>query len=148
MKTNRFVIRSMVEDDLYRGFLEVLNCLRPTLLLPDAAREVFAFRSTNYSMITVVATDTTKGGQVVGTATVIFDKKFLHGGSYAAQIEDVAVLADYQGQGVGALLVNYCVDFARRSQAYKVSLTCSDEVLPFYEKLGFSKKDNALRMNL
>jgi glucosamine-phosphate N-acetyltransferase len=144
------VIRRLVEDDLYRGFLDVLNTLRPTLLLPEAARAVYAERETNGWLATLVALDIShKGGPlVVGTASLLVEKKYLHGGQSVGHIEDVAVLPSYQGQDVGSDLVSTCVKLSQTYGCYKAILNCAENVRPFYEKIGFAHRGDHMRVDL
>ena len=72
-----------------RGFLATLDSLRPASGIdPDRAREIFKGVESNQNHIIVVAE---AGGQVVGTATLLIEQKFIHDGGMAGHIEDVAV---------------------------------------------------------
>lgn len=85
--------------------------------------------------------------KVVGTAAVITDMKLGHENALAVQIEDVAVLPEYQGKGVGKALVNHIINKYRKD-AYKIILYCSEQVQPFYEKLGFYHSCYLMRMDV
>ena len=62
-------------------------------------------------------------------------------------IQDVIVLPDYQNKGVGTLLVNSLLDYARRHAVSTtvVSLMASQGKEAFYEKLGFQKRDGLIK---
>jgi predicted GNAT family N-acyltransferase len=50
--------------------------------------------------------------------------------------------------GFGKELVKACVAYAAIKKAYKIILNCRQELVPFYESLGFGIKDVAMRMDL
>lgn len=55
-----------------------------------------------------------------------------------AKIERVAVLANYQGKGLGHLIMSFILNDLRQSTTYKkVKLSSQTYAIPFYEKLGF-----------
>lgn len=62
-------------------------------------------------------------------------------------IQDVIVLPDYQNKGVGTLLVNSLLDYARKhaTSTAVVSLMASQGKEPFYEKIGFQKRDGHIK---
>ena len=86
-------------------------------------------------------------GKIVGTASLFIEPKLIHGGCFAGHIEDVSVAETHQGRGVGRALVEHCVQVARQRHCYKVVLECDDDVVKFYEKLGFRISGHAMRMS-
>ncbi len=87
-------------------------------------------------------------GQLIGTASVLFERKLLHGCLLAAHVEDVAVRDDWQGRGVGKLLVRRCLEVAKEKGAYKVVLDSGDELEPFYRALGLERYGSYMRAEL
>ncbi len=74
-------------------------------------------------------------GQLVGTARATSD------GVYYATILDVCVHPDYQGRGIGRLVVQ---SLLARVPSHKVFLTTVPGKEGFYKKLGFLKQTNAM----
>jgi glucosamine-phosphate N-acetyltransferase len=138
------VIRHMNAVDLQRGFLETVRALRPTDLTLDQAVAVFRRRMRNKVRTFVALID----GKVVGTASLLIEPKFIHDGGVTGHVEDVAVHPECQGKGIGALLVERILEESRKEGCYKVILDCAEKVMPFYEKLGFSKWERAMRIDL
>ncbi len=138
-------IREMVFDDVYRGFMETLSSLAPVSLTPVEAIRVFQLRAANVCMRTFVAI---MEGRVVGTASLLIERKYLHKGSLSAHIEDVAIHTSMQGRGVGRALIKHATDCAKELGCYKVILDCGDNLIPFYEKSGFYLNCNCMRMDL
>jgi len=62
-------------------------------------------------------------------------------------IEDVVVDKKYQGKKIGEQVIMYLLEESKAKGCYKTILDCSDEVKPFYEKLGFKHNANALRFD-
>lgn len=140
---NDIVITLLQREHFDHGFPEVLSVLAPVGLAKMEAVSVWFSRPVSYK--TYVALD---GQKVVGTASLLIERKFIHRGGLVAHVEDVAVDANYQGQGIGCSLVGRCIDEARQRSCYKVILNCDDELIAFYEKLGFRQFCNLMRYDI
>jgi len=57
----------------------------------------------------------------------------------AAYIHKVATDPEYRGKGYASDLLNEAVRFAKRRGCHKVFLICRDELIPFYQRLGFQE---------
>ena len=138
----RVRVRPLREADLHNGFLETLDALRPASdLAPQRAREVFRRLDGNPDCVVAVAV---AGGRVVGAATLLIEHKFINQAGRAGHIEDVAVAADRQGTGIGGALIRYLLARAVEAGCYKTILDCADDVVPFYERLGFRRHTNGM----
>ena len=82
------------------------------------------------SYAVVLATDDDTG-QVVGFINAISD------GVLAAFIPLLEVLPTYQGRGIGSELVRRLSDLL--ADFYGIDLLCDDDVVPFYDRLGFQR---------
>lgn len=81
------------------------------------------------SFAVVLAVDE-DAGAVVGFANAISD------GALMAFIPLLEVLPEHQGQGIGSELVRRML--GHLNGLYAIDLVCDDELLPFYERLGFT----------
>ncbi|HJZ91033.1 MAG TPA: GNAT family N-acetyltransferase, partial [Gemmataceae bacterium] len=61
---------------------------------------------------------------------------------------DVATHPSHQGKGAGSAVVRSLIDLARQSGCYKVILSCTDQNIAFYSRLGFRRHDNGMRIDL
>ena len=139
------VIRPLQAADLTNGFLQALDALQPASdLEPAVAQAVFRRLDGNPDCVVAVAE---LGGRVAGAATLWIEHKFIHRGGRAGHIEDVAVATHRQGQGIGRALVDYLLQRAAAAGCYKTMLYCDDRLLPFYQKLGFHRRNAALRFD-
>jgi glucosamine-phosphate N-acetyltransferase len=137
-------IRPLQPDDLTRGFLETLSNLQPTNIAPEDALQLFHNLPECVRIYVAVEDD----GNVVGAATLFVENKFLHGGSKAGHVEDVATHKDHQGKGIGSLLQKHLIEEAKRLGCYKIMLDCKNNLIPFYNKFGYQVSDNHMRLNL
>ena len=80
-------------------------------------------------------------GNIIGTATILFEQKFIHNGAIVAHIEDVIIKSNVTSKGYGTKLINHLLSRTREKKCYKTILNCSSNVVKFYEKCGFSQKN-------
>ena len=138
-------IRKLEEKDLFNGFLESLDSLRKASDLdPKKAKEILKkIRSMPNHKIYVAVLDS----KVIGSATIFIEPKFIHNGGTVGHIEDVVVRKEYQGSGIGQKLVEALLEYAKKNCCYKTILDATDEVMPFYENLGFKRHSNSMRFD-
>ena len=138
-------IRDIVESDIDIGFLESLDSLRnASNLNKDTARDILKKIIENPDHIIQVAE---VDGKVVGSTTLLIEQKFIHGGGKVGHIEDVVVSKEFEGRGIGMKLVTSLLEIARAKNCYKTILDCKDELIPFYERIGFKQESNQMRYN-
>lgn len=71
--------------------------------------------------------------KLVGLARIVTDSVF------RATIYDVIILAQYQGKGLGRLLLENVVNHPKIKGTERVDLYCEDNKVEFYEKWGFRR---------
>ncbi|KEQ56334.1 glucosamine-phosphate N-acetyltransferase protein [Marine Group I thaumarchaeote SCGC AAA799-E16] len=138
-------IRKLDIEDLQNGFLTTLDSLRKASDIDKTkAEEIFKKIDSNPDyMIAVAEID----GKVVGSTTLLIEQKFIHNGGRVGHIEDVVVDKNFQGQKIGEKIMKYLLEIAKKQGCYKTILDCTDDVKPFYEKLGFKQVANELRFD-
>lgn len=139
------IIRELEEKDLFRGFLTSLDSLKKASdLNEDKAKDVFnKIKSNPNHLVFVVILD----DKVIGSTTLLIEPKFIHLGGKVGHIEDVVISKEFQGSGIGEKLINFVLDYSKKNDCYKTILDCSDDVKPFYEKIGFKKHSNSMRFD-
>jgi len=138
-------IRKLQKKDLHNGFLTSLDSLRKSShLKPKKANTIFDKISKNPDYIIYVAVD---DGKVIGATTLLIEQKFIHDGGKVGHIEDVVVRKGYQGKGIGKKIVNALLKYAEKKGCYKTILDCTDDLIPFYENLGFKRHSNSMRFD-
>jgi len=139
------IIRELRKEDLWNGFLTTLDSLRQASDIDkNKADEIFEKINSNSDHIVAVAE---LDGKIVGSTTLLIEPKFIHKGGLVGHIEDVVVDKKFQGQKIGEKIMKYLLEFAKNRGCYKTILDCTDDVKPFYEKLGFKHIANELRFD-
>ena len=135
------VLRDLWGPDLAKGFFETLAALRKVDLTPERAAEILR-RRLAMGFRTVVAV---VGDRVVGTVSYLVEEKFY---GRACHVEDVAVHPQFKGQGIGQQLIAEVIARSRLAGCYKIILDCDDGMVAYYERAGFRKYNNGLRLDL
>ena len=139
------IIRELEENDFKKGFLNALDTLKETSnITEDKALEIFKNIKSNPKHIIVVAEINDK---IVGSTTLLIEPKFIHQGGIVGHIEDVVVDKKFQGKKIGEKIIVHILEIAKNHGCYKTILDCSDNIKPFYEKLGFKHNSNELRFD-
>jgi GNAT superfamily N-acetyltransferase len=108
----------------------------------------FAAVDADPAHLLVVAED---GGTVVGTLQLTFIPGLARGGTLRAQVEGVRVAAALRGRGLGAALLGWVADEARRRGATLVQLTTDKrrtDAHRFYERLGYVASHEGFKLEL
>ncbi|BFZ12275.1 hypothetical protein BsWGS_15314 [Bradybaena similaris] len=133
-------IRPLQLGDFDKGYLDLLQQLTT---VGDVTRDQFVDRFQKMKACPdsyyVVVIEDSETGQIIGSATLVKEQKFIHGASSRGRVEDVIVSDLYRGRELGKLLVDVLVCLSRQLNCYKVSLECKDENLKFYSQFGFEK---------
>lgn len=69
-------------------------------------------------------------------------------GSPFGLIENVFTIKEFRGRGYATQIVKNLIELGKRHNCYKIILYCKDEHLSMYEKIGFEKNQNTLRLKL
>jgi GNAT superfamily N-acetyltransferase len=92
-----------------------------------------------------------KVGEVVGTFQILFNRTLTGRGSVSMILEAVQTRTDMRGQGIGAKMIEYALEEARRRDCRLVQLTSNaarTDAHRFYERLGFAKSHAGFKMKL
>lgn len=141
--TYDYHIRELQVGDYSRGFME---CLRELTVIGDVTEEMFVrrFQERNKLGVLTVVAVCNKTGNILGTASVFYEPKFIRECSMKGYIEDVSVAPYAQKMGIGRRLVMHLEEKAMGDGCYKVILTCGEENEEFYEKMHFKKIEVAM----
>lgn len=90
-----------------------------------------------------------RDGDVVGTFQTLFNRTLTGRGSLSMIIEAVQTRPDMRGQGIGAQMIGYAIEEAKRRDCRLVQLTSNaarTDAHRFYERLGFIKSHAGFKM--
>ena len=131
------LIRKLEKKD-YKQFVDLLNEFRPIGM--DISQDIFNNiynEILKNSIIYVIEKDE----ELIGSAKLIIEQKFIHKLAKYGYVEDVIVKKKYRGKGVGKMLVKEIVDYCKENNFYKIILTCNKDLVSFYEKNNFEIYD-------
>jgi len=140
-------IRKLEKNDFYKGYLELLYDLSPNdsnnekltyKKFKKYVKKIKKYNQYNY----VMETGDKTSRYIMGIGSLHILHKFSHNFGKVGQIEDIVIHKDYRKNGYGKLLVHYLIAVAKEKECYKVILNCKEENKGFYERLGFSNKNN------
>jgi glucosamine-phosphate N-acetyltransferase len=145
----KYEIKELTKEDLIEdkeGFFETLRNLSETgeISLEDAEKILLEIKLQN-GIVFIAKTDE---GKIIGTVKLLVEQKFIHYGRKVGHIEDVAVRKGFEGKGVASEIIKKIIPFAKQNGCYKIILDCKDNLLPFYQKFGFYKHENCMRLDL
>ncbi|KAA8643434.1 hypothetical protein EYZ11_008410 [Aspergillus tanneri] len=134
-----YTIRPMRRSDYRRGYLDVLRVLTT---VGDITEEQWNERfdwisSRNDEYYLIVITD--GEDRVVGTGSLIVERKFIHSLGMVGHIEDIAVETNQQGKKLGLRIIQALDYVACNVGCYKTILDCSEVNEGFYIKCGFKR---------
>ncbi len=145
-----FIIRELKEDDFSNGFFETLSNLTDVGKIRNdlkLAKEILK-RIDNDRNYRIIVAEDKQNRQVIGTATLLIEQKFIHNGGKVGHIEDVVTRKGYEGKGIGKKIIEELIKIARENECYKIILDCNEKVMDFYEKMGFRKHAIMMRIDI
>lgn len=143
------IIKEATEADLSDVLYLYQQALEDKHVLPiHEAQSLFA-RMMSYPKYKVYMA--VLDGQAVGTFALLIMDNLGHGGTPSGVVEDVAVLPDCQGKGIGKQMMEYALEKCREAGCYKMALSSNvrrGEAHAFYESLGFRQHGYSFLMEL
>ncbi|XP_005986542.1 glucosamine 6-phosphate N-acetyltransferase isoform X2 [Latimeria chalumnae] len=131
------VLRPLCTADLNRGFFKVLSQLtKAGDVAPEQFIKKFEHMKEAGDYYAVVVEDTTLG-QIVATATLIIEHKFIHSCAKRGRIEEVVVSDECRGKQLGKLLMSTLTLLSKKLDCYKITLECLPKNVAFYQKFGY-----------
>ena len=140
MKENLFVVRFAEPKDafaisqVYEGWKEFKGVLPDALVESEPEEGIFNTIKNNPSKKFIIAE--TKNGEIVGVCYL--DVSFIS--LRSIRLGDLMVSSEYRKNGVGSLLVDEVIKFARERNILKIWLWTQEELfsaIRLYEKKGF-----------
>uniref|UniRef100_G1TPR2 Glucosamine 6-phosphate N-acetyltransferase n=3 Tax=Oryctolagus cuniculus TaxID=9986 RepID=G1TPR2_RABIT len=132
------VLRPLCTADLNRGFFKVLGQLTETgAINPEQFMKSFEHMKKSGDYYVTVVEDVTLG-QIVATATLIIEHKFIHSCAKRGRVEDVVVSDECRGKQLGKLLLSTLTLLSKKLNCYKITLECLPQNVGFYKKFGYT----------
>lgn len=139
LNTMEIRIVKQLSDELIEGLERLLPQLSPTSAIPETSHWEELLHSD--SSVLFIAED---NGRIEGTLTLVIYPTPL---TRKAWIEDVVTDNEARGKGIGKLLVDAALTYARKLGIEKVDLTSSNDRTAahgLYLKMGFDKRNTSV----
>ena len=135
-------VRPLCLEDYDRGFLELLGQLTSVGNISREEWEVrFQAMKECQGTYYVVVIEDVNLARVIGAASLVAEKKFIHSCGLVGRLEDVVVSDVYRGLQLGKLVVAVTSLLATNLGCYKITLNCNDKMIKFYNNLGYKSED-------
>merc|ERR1712168_237935 len=89
----------------------------------------------------VVVIEDVNLARVIGAATLVVEKKFIHSCGLVGRLEDVVVSDVHRGKQLGKLVVAITSLLATKLGCYKITLNCADKMIKFYSAMGYTSEE-------
>lgn len=120
-----YTIRPLRRSDFDTGYLDVLRVLTSvgdySIEQWNARYDWMASRSDEYFLLVICD----GSSRVVGTGSLIVERKFIHSLGMVGHIEDIAVEKGQQGKKLGLRMINALDYVAKQVGCYKVRIVSS-----------------------
>ena len=136
---NEYKIRKFYIDDYHKGIGELMNQLSPSKIENiDQIKEYYCFINSSKNQYHYVIEH---DDIIVCTASLLIEKKIIHGFKSVGHIEDLVVHKNYRKRGLAKKMINKLIDISKKNNCYKVILNCDKKCISFYEKFNFVNKN-------
>lgn len=81
---------------------------------------------------------------ILASGTLFIEQKIIRNFGKVGHIEDIVVDKTLNGLGIGKKIISELKNHAKNQGCYKVILDCRNDIMQFYEKCGFVKKENQM----
>jgi glucosamine-phosphate N-acetyltransferase len=129
----------------YLEYIRLMNQFRPLNVEVSEQKYIDLYNKIFKNNIIFVIEYNNK---LIATAKLIIDEKFFHNYAKYGFIEDVIVDNNFRGKHIGIDLIKHIIDYCKINNFFKVTLTCKEYLIPFYEKNGFEVYDKHMSILL
>lgn len=149
--THKHIIRELSYIDYKHQYLELLQqgfTIVPTDVSIQAFTDFIGNLGENHKIFVIekelseTHPHSNQKTIIVGSITVWIEPKFIHSMGKVAHIEDLITHDSYRGQHIANQLLDHCIEYAKQKACYKIVLNCDKQMERFYERKGFTCKDN------
>ena len=129
-------------EDIKSQYLYLLSFLTetPPISIEEFIQQLIKISDTG-DIIICYLKDSDRKITILGSGTIIYEPKIIHGCKNVGHIEDIVVHEKYRGQGIAQKILEKLTEAASNKNCYKVILDCKKDLITFYEKSGFRQNN-------
>lgn len=140
-----FRINQLNQDEDRGRYKEVVDLLSQLTLVGNLSEDEFwnqwqVMNRSGLIKLLVVRDIGNAGGRIIGCGTLVIEPKLIHNCSNLGHIQDIVIDGNYRKKGLGKMLIDQLMKWAKDYNCYKVILNCNESNIEFYEKCGFNKR--------
>ena len=132
------MLRNLKQED-YKRYKKLIN----SNITQDYFNH-FIINILNKNHIIIVLEDI--AGNLIGTGTLLIEKKLTYGGCKMGHIENVLISTNSRGKGYGEQMIKHLLNIAKTKSCYRVDLNCHEELEKFYKKNNFTKNNISMHI--
>lgn len=136
---NQLLFRPIIREDLDIVFslLDQLTEINHNTRNKDKCWKNFIDNTSSNSIVGLY------NGKIIAYGSIVIENKIR--GEYAGHIEDIVVDHSVRGKNIGVKLVNELIKIGEQQNCYRITLTCSESLIKFYEKTGFKVNNISMK---
>lgn len=131
-----FEIRRLEEGDREKGYIELLRQLTICEEITKEEMKGFCEGLGETHQVWVIE----EKGKIIGSGTLLIEKKIIHKMGRVGHIEDIVIDREYRGKRLGEMMIRHLTEKSKEMGCYKVILDCEESKKGFYEKCGYYQK--------
>jgi len=128
-------------EDIKSQYLYLLSLLTETQVITTKEFIHQIIKISEIGEIIICYSNETPKISILGSGTIIYEPKIIHGCKNVGHIEDIVVHDKYRAHGIAKKILEKLIDSAENKNCYKVILDCKKDLIPFYEKIGFKQNN-------
>ncbi|EGG20338.1 glucosamine 6-phosphate N-acetyltransferase [Cavenderia fasciculata] len=140
--------RPLEIDDYDKGYSALLCQLTEAKFTKSQYIERYNQMKKELDNYYVVVVEDKSKSKIIGTGTLMVEKKFIRGCALCGHIEDIVVDSTYRGKNLGLKMIEQLKYIGTLVGCYKLILDCDENNVKFYEKCGFVKKQAMMALYL
>ncbi|KAJ3258711.1 N-acetyltransferase [Boothiomyces macroporosus] len=133
--------RPLMKSD-YQPFLKLLSQLTSVGNISESQFDnQFDWLVNHNDTQRTLVIENTENNQLVGSGSIIVERKFIHECGMVGHIEDIVICESTRGKKLGKCLIDQLAHIGETMGCYKVLLSCAEKNVGFYEKCGLTRKE-------
>jgi predicted GNAT family N-acyltransferase len=145
-ENKEFQLRLLEENDYNKKYFFLLNQLVDS---PEPSFEEWQKQYqqiVNSGIITVYVIEYLPEGIIVANINLVKELKFIKAMRSVCHVEEVIVHEKFRSRKFGGVLMEIANSYGYEEHCFKMQLTAQDAMVGYYEKFGYKKSSNCLRI--